>query len=102
MFSVGDPMKRDADHRHVPTPPGILIARSGGVICIAAGFVMGIEGLNRPDTLWLATALAMILTGLLAQGYAFYRNVRKALSGPKQREGGAQKPAEDRDSGAEE
>ncbi len=57
-------------------PPSVLVARSVGIVCIASGFVAGIEGLSRPDSVWLPTAFALILTGLVAQGYAFYQTVR--------------------------
>lgn len=57
------------------TQPNILIARVIGIIAIAAGFLLGIEGLNQPDSIWLPVALALIVTGLCAQGYAFYRTI---------------------------
>lgn len=59
----------------IPTHPNIWIARVIGIIAIASGFVLGIEGVNQPDSIWLPTALGLILTGLCAQGYAFYRTV---------------------------
>ncbi len=51
------------------------IARVIGILAIATGFVLGIEGLNRPDSMWLAIALGLIVTGLCAQVYAFYHTV---------------------------
>lgn len=48
------------------------MARTVGVLAIAAGFVVGIYGLERPQSLWLPSALALIVTGILAQGYALY------------------------------
>ncbi|MBM4122462.1 MAG: hypothetical protein FJ249_07715 [Nitrospira sp.] len=56
---------------------GALIARSVGVVCIALGFILGMQGLDRPDSIWLRTALGLIVTGLLAQGYALYCTVRR-------------------------
>jgi len=60
---------------HIPAHPPIWIARVIGIIAIAIGFVFGIEGLNQPNSLWLPTALVLILTGLCAQVYAFYRTI---------------------------
>ena len=57
------------------TQPHILIGRVIGIIAIAAGFLLGIEGLNRPDSMWLPIALTLIVTGLCAQVYAFYRTI---------------------------
>lgn len=57
------------------TQPNIVIARVIGISAIAAGFLLGIEGLNRPDSIWLPIALALIVTGLCAQMYAFYRTI---------------------------
>ena len=53
---------------HFLTQPNILIARVIGIIAIAAGFLLGIEGLNQPDSIWLPIALALIVTGLCAPG----------------------------------
>ena len=60
---------------HIPPHPPIWIARVIGIIAIAIGFVLGIEGLGQPNSLWLTTALVLILTGLCAQIYAFYRTI---------------------------
>lgn len=56
---------------------GALIARSVGIVCIALGFILGMQGLDHPDSIWLRTALGLIVTGLLAQGYALYCTVRR-------------------------
>jgi quinol-cytochrome oxidoreductase complex cytochrome b subunit len=64
---------------HIPSHPNIWIARVIGIIAIASGFVLGIEGLNQPDSIWLPTALGLILTGLCAQGYAFYRTITEKM-----------------------
>ncbi len=61
----------------LPIPPGALIARSVGIVCIAVGFVVGIEALVEPNSTWLRTALALIVTGLAAQGYALYRTLKR-------------------------
>ena len=55
--------------------PNIVVARVIGIIAIAAGFLLGIEGLNQPDSIWLSVALTLIVTGLCAQVYAFYRTI---------------------------
>lgn len=60
-----------------PRHTSALIARSAGVLCIAAGFVTGMYGLDHPESIWLRTALGLIVTGLLAQGYALYRTLRR-------------------------
>lgn len=57
------------------THPHVWIARVIGVMAIATGFVLGIEGLNRPNSTWLHAALGLIVIGLCAQGYAFYRSL---------------------------
>jgi len=61
----------------LPIPPGAMIARSVGIVCIAVGFVVGIEALAEPNSTWLRTALALIVTGLAAQGYALYRTLKR-------------------------
>ncbi len=64
---------------NIQTHPDIWIARVIGILAIALGFVSGIEGLDQPESLWLPTALALILTGLCAQGYAFYRTITEKI-----------------------
>ncbi len=53
-----------------------LIARGVGVVCIAGGFMLGIYGLEYPTTMWLQTALGLLVTGMMAQGYAMYCSIR--------------------------
>lgn len=50
--------------------PEIVIARSLGILCIAGGFIIGMQGLDHPDSLWMPTALGLIVTGLMAQIFA--------------------------------
>lgn len=71
-------------------PPSALVARAVGVACIAVGFVFGIEGLADPQSPWLRTALALIVTGLLAQLYAMYASVRHRRA--RQRQDGESTP----------
>jgi hypothetical protein len=53
-----------------------LIGRSVGIVAIALGFVSGIYGLEHTETMWLRTALGLLVTGMLAQGYAMYCSIR--------------------------
>jgi hypothetical protein len=53
-----------------------LIARGTGIVFIAVGFMLGIYGLEYPDTVWLQTALGLLVTGMVAQGYAMYCSIR--------------------------
>lgn len=55
-----------------------MIARSVGIVCIALGFVAGMYGLDYPDSPWLRAALGLLVTGMLAQGYALYCAVQRA------------------------
>jgi hypothetical protein len=61
--------------------PGVqhsaFIARSVGIVAIASGFVMGMYGLDHPESPWLPTSLGLIATGMLAQGYALYCSLRR-------------------------
>jgi hypothetical protein len=53
-----------------------LIARGIGIVFIAVGFMLGIYGLEHPDTVWMRTALGLLVTGMIAQGYAMYCSIR--------------------------
>ncbi|WHZ23910.1 MAG: hypothetical protein OJF47_003022 [Nitrospira sp.] len=53
-----------------------LIARGMGIVFIAVGFMLGIDGLDHPNTWRLRTALGLLLTGMMAQGYAMYCSIR--------------------------
>lgn len=54
-----------------------LMARGAGIVFIALGFMLGIYGLEYPDTIWLQTALGLLVTGMMAQGYAMYCSIRR-------------------------
>jgi hypothetical protein len=54
-----------------------MIARSVGVVAIALGFVVGMYGLENTGTVWLQTALGLLVTGMLAQGYALYCSIKR-------------------------
>ncbi|MCI0428215.1 MAG: hypothetical protein L0Z46_09390 [Nitrospiraceae bacterium] len=53
-------------------------ARFVGIVVIALGFVIGIYGLEDTGSRWLQTALGLLATGMLAQGYALYCSVKRA------------------------
>ncbi|GJL58348.1 MAG: hypothetical protein NPIRA03_12050 [Nitrospirales bacterium] len=50
-----------------------MIARAIGILCVAAGFMLGIHGLEQPGSSMLPTALGMIATGLVAQVFALVK-----------------------------
>lgn len=52
----------------------IIIARVVGILCVAGGFVLGIQGLDQPGSRLLPTALGMIVAGLIAQVFALVRS----------------------------
>ena len=54
-----------------------IIARSVGIVAIALGFVIGMYGLDHPASHWLRTALGLLVTGMLAQGYALYCSIKR-------------------------
>lgn len=53
------------------------IARSVGVVALALGFIIGMYGLDHPASPWLQTALGLLVTGILAQGYALYCSIKR-------------------------
>ena len=54
-----------------------MIARAVGIVAIALGFVFGMDGLDDPASHWLHTALGLLTTGMLAQGYALYCSIKR-------------------------
>lgn len=54
-----------------------MVARFVGIVSIALGFVVGMYGLDDPGSRWLQTALGLLVTGMLAQGYALYCSVKR-------------------------
>jgi len=54
-----------------------MVARFVGVVAIALGFIIGIYSFDQPTTHWLQTALGLLVTGILAQGYALYCSIRR-------------------------
>jgi hypothetical protein len=58
-------------------PMNGMIARFVGIVAIALGFVVGIYGLDETGALWLQTALGLLVTGMVAQGYALYCSIKR-------------------------
>ena len=56
---------------------GGMIARFAGIVAIALGFILGMYGLDDPGSRWLQTALALLVTGMLAQGYALFCSIKR-------------------------
>lgn len=54
-----------------------VVARSVGIVAIALGFIIGMYGLDDPASHWLQTALGLLVTGILAQGYALYCSIKR-------------------------
>jgi hypothetical protein len=54
-----------------------MIARFVGIVAIALGFVVGIYGLEDTGAQWMKTSLGLLVTGMLAQGYALYCSVKR-------------------------
>ena len=54
-----------------------MVARVVGIVSIAFGFVLGMYGLDEQGSQWLQTALGLLVTGMLAQGYALYCSVKR-------------------------
>lgn len=52
----------------------VMIARIVGIMCVAGGFIFGIEGLDQSDSYLLPTALGLIVAGLVAQVFALARS----------------------------
>ena len=53
------------------------VARFVGIVAIALGFTLGIYGLDEQGSQWLQTALGLLVTGMLAQGYALYCSIKR-------------------------
>ncbi|HSB45552.1 MAG TPA: hypothetical protein VLD60_11100 [Nitrospira sp.] len=54
-----------------------MVARFVGIVAIALGFVLGMYGLDESGSHWLQTALGLLVTGMLAQGYALYCSIKR-------------------------
>lgn len=54
-----------------------MVARFVGIVAIALGFILGMYGLDEQGAQWLQTALGLLATGMLAQGYALYCSIKR-------------------------
>jgi hypothetical protein len=54
-----------------------IVARFVGIVAIALGFMLGMYGLEEQGSQWLQTALGLLVTGMLAQGYALYCSIKR-------------------------
>jgi len=54
-----------------------MVARFVGILAIAFGFILGMYGLDEQGSRWLQTALGLLVTGMLAQGYALYCSIKR-------------------------
>ncbi len=52
----------------------VMIARFVGIVCVAGGFMVGIQGLDQPNSRLLPTALGMLVAGVVAQVFALVRS----------------------------
>jgi uncharacterized membrane protein len=68
-------MRDDPASRHLRMKG--MIARFVGIVAIALGFVIGMYGLEDTGAQWMKTALGLLVTGMLAQGYALYCSVKR-------------------------
>jgi hypothetical protein len=64
-----DPIRPSLKVVESPKSGSVMIA-----LCVSGGFVLGIQGLDNPDSLMLSTALGMIVAGLFAQVFALVRS----------------------------
>ena len=62
---------------HINWRTNAMIARFAGILAIALGFMLGVYGLEEPGSRWLRTALGLLVTGILAQGYALYCSIKR-------------------------
>ena len=72
--SSSDPVKASPEAIESAKSGSVMIARVVGILCVAGGFMLGIQGLDRPDSPLLSTALGLIVAGLVAQVYALIRS----------------------------
>ena len=66
-----DPIRPSPEVVESPKSGSVMIARIVGILCVAGGFVLGIQGLDNPDSPMLPTALGMIVAGLLGMSSKF-------------------------------
>jgi hypothetical protein len=71
--SSSDPKPSFGDVPESSKSSAVMIARIVGILCVAGGFVLGLQGLDTPDSPLLPTALGLIVAGMLAQVFALLR-----------------------------
>jgi len=69
-----DVKKSDTDLSKSNKWEAVMIARVVGILCVAGGFMLGIQGLEHPDSPLLPTALGLIVAGVVAQVFALLRS----------------------------
>ena len=69
-----DPIKPSPEVPESHKSGSVMIARILGILCVAGGFILGIQGLDQPDSPLLPAALGMIVAGLVAQVFALARS----------------------------
>ena len=74
---VAYPMMREESTVPTNWRTNAMVARVVGIVSIALGFVLGMYGLDEQGSQWLQTALGLLVTGMLAQGYALYCSVKR-------------------------
>jgi len=72
--SSSDPMKPSSEVPVSHQSRSVMIARILGILCVAGGFMLGIQALDQPGSPLLPTALGMIVAGLVAQIFALVRS----------------------------
>jgi hypothetical protein len=72
--SSSDPVKLSSGGSVAHHSRSVMIARIVGILCVAGGFMLGIQALDQPGTPLLPTALGLIVTGLVAQVFALVRS----------------------------
>ena len=68
------PKKSSLEGQESHKSGSVMIARIVGILCVAGGFILGIEGLDQPNSTLLPTALGMIVAGVIAQVFALGRS----------------------------
>ncbi len=68
------PKKPASDFMETNKSRSVFIARVLGILFVAGGFILGIQGLDHPHSRLLPTALGLIVAGLVAQVFALIRS----------------------------
>ncbi|MEE8126391.1 MAG: hypothetical protein V3U07_02560 [Nitrospirales bacterium] len=69
------PSSEDSSRSHgAGRQRSVVIPRVLGILCVAGGFMLGIQGLAHPNSPMLPTALGLLVAGLVAQVFALVRS----------------------------